>query len=502
MVFVRVCLAVLLLLAAADAQARWLVAETAHFRIHGELGESRIREEAAVLEDFHALLELLTKRTFPPESPKLDIYLVEDRGALRLLNPRLPERVAGFYTASRGGIFAVSLEPSGANREFGRDVLLHEYAHHFMMQAGNAALPAWYVEGFAEYLMTAEFRPDRIDFGGLSRGRYYVLTNMAWAPLEQVLARAPSVSQDNFYAQSWLLTHYLSRVEGMPAKRDAYLRKVAAGADPVQAFKDEIDPDLQAFQGRLRNYLSGRSFTFSRLKRKAPQEIEVQVMQLSPVADKALLPLVAVQLPRPPAERAEHLARIRAEVAKAPDDAWGARALAIADVAAGLETVGPDRLDALLLTAPTDPALLRWRARIYRADRPTAAPTDVTEARKLLVRANRASPDDWQVLSDYAATFEARGAPLSESVLAVLAKANALAPQEPTLAWRTAIAQARAGNYSEAEAVLAPLVNNPHARRAMTLERTLLEALRGRQKGEVEAALAGLRVARGQPDPD
>lgn len=500
--FVRVCFAVLFLIGAAAAEARWLVAETAHFRIHGELGEARIREEAAVLEDFHGLLELLTNRSIPADAPKLDIYLVEGQGAMRLVNPRLDRDVGGFYTATRGGILALALEPVGANRAFGRDVLLHEYAHHFMMQAGNAALPAWYVEGFAEYLMTAEFRPDQIDFGGLNQGRFYVLTNMAWAPLEQVLGRAPAVSTANFYAQSWLLTHYLSRMEGMPEKRDAYLRKVAAGADPVQAFREEVDPDLEGFQRRLRNYLEGRSFTFSRLKRKAPQEVDIKVSQLSPVANSALLPLVAVQLPRSPADRAENLARIREAVAKAPDDPWGKRALAIAEAAAGDPEAAAQRLDALLLETPADPQLLRWRARLYRADSRSATPADVAAARRLLVRANRAAPDDWLVLADYAATFEARGEALPPSVVAVLGRANALAPQEPSLARRTAIALARTGDHAAAEAVLAPLVNNPHARRPMVSERSLLAALRARDDQAVDTALVGMRMVDGGAQAD
>ena len=500
--FVRMLLVLMFLLSASGASAGWLVAETPHFRIHGTVSDSRIRQEAAVLEDFHSLLEFLTGRKFPADAPKLDIFMVEGRGQMLIVNPRLPERMAGFYAATPGGILAMSLEPTGGEADFARDTLLHEYAHHFMMQAGSTALPAWYVEGFAEYLMTAEFRPDRIDFGGINRGRYYVLRNMAWEPLERVLGRAKGVNVDSFYAQSWLLTHYLNRMEGMPAKRDAYLKKVAAGADPVEAFRQEIDPDLKAFQGRLRSYLNGRAITFSRMKREPPEKAEIRISALPPVANAALLPLVAVQLPQKANDDAANLARIRQATAKAPEDPWSRRALAIAEAAVGDPAVAAGLLDALLQQAPADAALLRWRASLHGADKPSATAGDVIAARKLLVRANRAAPNDWLVLSDYVETFEARRQPLPETVLEVLLKAYSLAPQVANLAYRTAVAEARAGDYRIAEWALAPLVNNPHSQRAMLLERNLLDALRRQDKPAVEAALAGLSVGQGQAGSD
>jgi hypothetical protein len=499
---VRLCLALVLLVSSAGARAAWLVAETPHFRIHGTVTDSRIRQEAAVLEDFHTLLELLTQRRFPADAPKLNIYLVEGRGQMLTVSPGLPSNIGGFYTATPGGILAMVQEPTGGQAEFARDTLLHEYAHHFMMQAGTAALPAWYVEGFAEYLMTAEFRSDRIDFGGVNSGRYYVLTNMPWEPLERVLGRTKGVNVDSFYAQSWLLTHYLNRMEGMPARRNAYLTKVAAGADPVEAFRQEIDPDLKAFQGRLRNYLNGRTITFSRMKRKPPGAFDIRISTLPPVANGVLLPLVAVQLPQTREHDAANMARIREAVAKAPGDPWAMRALAIAEAAAGDSRVAADRLDALLQTTPDDAELLRWRARLHRPwDRSTSA-ADLSAARKLLVRAHKAAPTDWLVLSDYVATFESREGRLPDAVLDVLAKAYSLAPQEQRLAYRTAVAMARAGQYDIAAAAMGPLVNDPHGGRAMVFERTLLDALRAREKKAVDAALSGILLAQGRQEAD
>jgi hypothetical protein len=493
-------LVLVLLLFAMPAHAGWLVAETRHFRIYGNVSESRIRQEAAVLEDFHALIEMLTGRGFDPDTPKLDIYLVGARGEMLQIWPDMGPQIAGYYSATPGGILAVAREPAaGESWNEGRETLLHEYAHHFMKQAHNAAFPSWYVEGFAEYLMTADFRPDRIEFGGYSRGRVWVLLNNPWSPLEQILARTKGVDLDNFYAQSWLLTHYMNRAEGMGPKLIAYLKRVTEGEDPVAAFRAEVTDDFPAFQARLKTYLNSRKLTYSRITRKPQAAADVRITALSPAADMALLALVAVQQPQTPEHDATQLAKIRAAAARYPQDPWAQRARAIGEAAAG----GGDRvaaaslLDAQLALTPNDPVMLRWRASLYNADSPDASAADVTAARRLLGRAFKADPSDWLVLRDYVNTFLARGEPLPQTVLDVMGKAQQLAPQERTLAMRTGLEMARAGHYALAADMIGPVVNDPHGAADMLLERNLLAALRKGNKGEVEAALDGVRIGSG-----
>jgi hypothetical protein len=146
--------------------------------------------------------------------------------------------------------------------------------------------------------------------------------------------------------------------------------------------------------------------------------------------------------------------------------------------------------------------LLRWRASLYKAHMPDATPADVSAARRLLVRAFKAAPNDWQVLSDYARTFEARPEPMPATALDVLGKAHELAPQEKTLAWRTAIAMARAGHFDVARMALGPLVNDPHAGEGTAPGRELLAALRLKDRAAVDTALAALRKEAPEPEAE
>src|SRR3712207_3311188 len=139
------------LLATAPAWAEWRKAESANFIVYSQSSEAKVREQAALLEDYHQFLRLLTGVTEPPAPNKLKVYLV--RGVAQLRQVRnVATGVAGFYTANPAGIAAFADDRAGGwgDRE---DVLFHEIAHHFMLQYRPNAYPAWFIEGFAEYVM-------------------------------------------------------------------------------------------------------------------------------------------------------------------------------------------------------------------------------------------------------------------------------------------------------------------------------------------------------------
>ena len=478
-----------LALAAFPASARWAVAETPHFRIWSEQNDRLLREDAAVLEDYHALLELVTGRKWPQEAPKLDIYIVPGLREMKIIEPEAGQNVAGLYAASSGQIAALSMRTS-ADPQFARQTLLHEYAHHFMMQVAQTAMPSWYVEGFAEYMMTAQFRPDRVEWGEVNVGRAYQLLTGSWIPLEKLLDRYSRVDPYAFYAQSWLMAHYMYRTPGMAPKLQAYLLKVAEGGDPVESFRTEVDPDLEGFQKKLRAYINGRSRTYTRMKREPPGSAAVEMRVLPESADDMLLPLVSMQYPQKGETDARNLKTIRAEAAKYKGDPWAERALAIAEAIGGDATTAAPLLDAALAKTPADPMLLRWRARLYKPFDPDTPEEDVKSARRLLTRAYKADPNDWLTLRDYVRTYQARNPVLEKNQMNALLAAYQLAPQVSELAIETGDALARAGRYREAWSVMSPTVFNPHRRNLSDEVQAYMAALKAEDGEKVKAFLA------------
>lgn len=137
---------VLLLLAPAAAQAKWLRAESPHFIVYANAGEGTLRDYVQDVEDYDRLLRRMHGGVHLDDpQAKLEIYLVNGASDLRQVFPEMKGRLAGVYTAEIDGIFAVAFKPSAA---LGDRVVRHEYYHHFMWQNFPGGYPGWMVEGW------------------------------------------------------------------------------------------------------------------------------------------------------------------------------------------------------------------------------------------------------------------------------------------------------------------------------------------------------------------
>jgi tetratricopeptide (TPR) repeat protein len=490
---IRWVVAVFLALAPAPLLAQWQVAESVHFRLHGELDAVQLAERAALLEDFHGLLVRATGRRLPPDAPRLDVFLV-DSIAEMAPQQSLPADAAGYYLADSGRISAVALarSPGGQQGLSAQELLLHEYAHHFMLGAGRFAYPAWYVEGFAEYFATAAFGPGEVRVGQVSPTRRMALDNGRWLPMERLLAREPQFAQGNdaamFYAQSWLLTHYMFRTPGLRDRFSAYLKAFASGADPEVAFRAHIDRDLGGFEQKLRRYLRS-SATFSSVDRPAGTPEAVKVVALQPDASRFLTTMVLLEHAGPAMAGGDASAAVRRLTGPNPVDPFARRALALAELEAGNSATAAALLDGLLAATPDDPDLLRWRAQAARADRTVEG---MRTARDLLTRAVAVAPSDWRVLHAYARLQRSSSGAMPGSSLDALLKAHALAPQVSEIVLDTALALSQAGRLAEAATVLEPLAWSPHGGQAASIAQRMLARARAGDRDGLLAQVSSL----------
>lgn len=482
---VRRLLLLLLSIAATPVGATWRVAESAHFRVYGDMPAEALRKRVELLEDYRSLLGQFTTARVDDDAPKLTIYLV-DAIASALPFGQIAPSAAGFYSAGDHGIAAYA-----EKGDFGQKVLLHEYAHHHMFASTGRSYPAWYVEGFAEYFMTTSFQPKRVEFGLFDRGRAYSLSGV-WLPWEQVLGRSydrlTSDERHKFYAQSWLLTHYLFRMPGMRARLAAHLAAIAAGTDPLTAFKAAVEPDLKALTRQLRAYTAGRNFTFSRLDREAPMPVPVNVRDLPASADDVLMFHAWLDNRGGASDRAAALARIRAATARHPGDALAERTLAMAELYLGDAAKALPLLDGLLASAPDDADLLRLKAEVL-----LAINRDINrgEARRLLVRAVKADPANWRAMHAYLHTHDIINNAVPGSLFDVVQLMWQLAPQASGIVIDMANVLVRAGRLAEAARVLEPVAFAPHGSTASGFARQLRDAA---LKGDAAAYLRMLRA--------
>ncbi len=474
------------LVVTSPAAAAWRVAESAHFRVYGEMSAADLRRRAELLEDYPNLLGRFTTAKLEDDTPKLTIYLVDNIQSAVPFGT-IGSTTAGFYSAGDNGIAAYA-----EKGDFGQKVLLHEYAHHHMFAATGRSYPGWYVEGFAEYFMTATFQPKRVEFGLFDRGRAYSLSEL-WLPWEKVVSRnVGALNSDErykFYAQSWLLAHYLFRMPGMREKLTAHLQAIAQGTEPLTAFKTYVEPDLKALNTKLRAYMAGRNFSFSRLDRAAPVPAPVTVRDLPASADDVLMFYAWLDNRGGARDRGAALALVQAATARHPGDALAQRTLAMAELYLGDAAKALPLLDGLLASAPEDADLLRLKAEALLAVNRDLGRGD---ARRLLVRAVKADPANWRAMHVYLHTHDIINYAVPNSLFDVVQLMWQLAPQASGIVIDMANVLVRKGRIAEAAKVLEPVAFAPHGGNASAFARGLREAaLTGDEAAYVKVLRAG-----------
>jgi hypothetical protein len=460
----RLCIGLLLLglsLVSAPAGAEWRRAESPNFVLYANESESRLRERILLLENFEQLLRMLSSGEEQP-GPKLHVYFVSGIDDLRVIRP-LPDGIAGIYTPSDEGIAAFV---DGRAEGRGTEILFHEYAHHFMAQHMAAAYPAWYVEGFADYLATVRFTRRRIEIGHFSEGRIYQLREGGWLPLDRVLSGGTGglngEAMSAFYAQSWLLVHYFYSSPERQAAGSRLLGALSRGADPAEAVEAATGLNLQAFTQELRDYLLGRLMA----RQAAPFDNappSVTITSMPAAADDLILYEAALRVGIPEENQQAHLQRVRSLAARHPEDPLAMQVRAHAEVLYGNAEAADGLLDRLLATREGDAQLLYLKGLRYLKAAESDDPPEgaAATARTWFARARAADPNHFQSLVRYVESLRGEGE-YTEEMSEMLVQATRLAPQVASIALNAAAVLMTRGEYQQAIELLAPLAANPH----------------------------------------
>jgi hypothetical protein len=475
--FLAAVAALILLAAPGLAQAKWLKAESPRFIVYGESGERSLREYAEKLETFDSILRYMHGMDIVGVPPrKLEIYLVAGNRELREVSPGLSETVAGFYAPGMGDVFAMAIRDSESDY-----VLLHEYAHHFMLQYFPYGYPAWLVEGYAEYFMSSTIRGDKIEVGRPNDTRAYSLKQSRWIPMAEVLGKTSDALKpsevDNFYAQSWAITHYMMNDPARHKQLQAYMKAVGDGADPVKAMQDVTGMDLVTFEKKLRAYVGGR-LTFQVLTRSGFTAPQITVTALPDSADGLLLAYQRMKRGLSAEEGKAFVdSTIRPRAAKYPGDRLADLTLAYGEIWFGDAAAGEAILQRMLLADSKDADALR----LLGISRVNQIEDDQDNARALLVEAGRylarshaAQPGDYRTLYYYAITRQTERDYPSENTLSVLSTAYDLAPQVASVRMLFARALIDNEEWAEARVVLIPLANSPHGGEGAAAARRML----------------------------
>ena len=283
-----------------SAHAEWFEASSTNFVVYADDSERDVRRFSERLELYHEAMEVLTGLDLPPPSPsnRVTVYVVSSPREVRRIYGDGARYVAGFYLARAGGSIAVVPQVQLQRGQIDQSmlVLLHEYAHHFLISNSQGPAPRWYNEGAAEFFASAEFPSE----GGIKLGMpaYHRAGELLYGrdvSIEQLLdptSYEDGVRKgfDSFYGKSWLLYHYLAL--GPEARRGQlrqYLQLMAAGKSSPEAGAEAFG-DFKSLERELDRYTRQKILTavFSPGQLEVPQ---IALRRLS-TGEAEILPVV------------------------------------------------------------------------------------------------------------------------------------------------------------------------------------------------------------------
>lgn len=481
----RLMLVVSLLIgvAAAPAHAEWRRATTDRFVVYSQGSESDLRERVLMLYRFDRLVRAPFGLSDALPARPLNVYMLTGRGGMEAIWPNVPENIGGWYSATEHDVY------TALNRRGPGNSLLHEYAHHTTLQNFPAATPAWFTEGVAMFYATAQIDDRETRVGYRDDSRVIALNSLPWLPLDRLLTRR-ALSGDRrqiaaFYAQSWLLTHYLltdpQRMRGLVA----YLRAVAEGTPPMEALQPTLGMTPDQLERALRRYLAGQ-MPYAVYPTPASAAPAIAMETLPPSADEMFPLSIRLDYAQRGTDGPRVFTRIRAAAERWPDDRLARMTLAKAEFAWGTPEAAEAALTAVLAQDAADVEALRWMARLRMRAASTANQSGDTvtreamngQARAFLARALAADPDDYRIYLALGRTRRTAAGYPNENDLLTWATAVELAPQVATVRGEASQAFAAAGQIDTAVALLLPLANDPHGGSLAARARQNIQALR------------------------
>lgn len=492
-------------LSAGPARAEWREARTKHFILYGSMSEAGMRAMATRLEQFDSVLRYFYRQpeVEGQESNPVTVYAVPTAQAVQRLYGKGGDNIAGFYEPRVSGSVAftpIRGDNDGPNTLQPQTVLFHEYAHHFLLGNSTVAYPAWFSEGFSEFVSTARFDRDGVMVGVAAQHRAYGLFDGSKLPIETLFdssrRKLSSQELDQVYGRGWLLTHYTMFDKDQRAKFGRYLGLLNTGTPSIAA-GDQAFGSLKQLDRELDKYLRQSKIPGMLIRFERLPKAEVAVRVLTP-GEQALIGY------RMQSDRgvnrtsgAEIYKRAASIGAAYPQDAVAQGWFAEMAYDAGEDAVAEAATDrALAVDAKSQQALL-YKGLIHLRRAEAAPNKDAKmweEARGWIVKANRADPNAAEPLAVFYRSFAMAGEKPRKSAVLGLARAFQLVPQDKGLRFTLAAQEIGDNEVDMAKVLLRPLAFDPHMP-ADNPAAQLLALLEKGDRQEVQKGLAAMSKA-------
>jgi tetratricopeptide (TPR) repeat protein len=252
-------------------QKHWFETRTAHFNIYSCGLPQDVYKLAGRLEQFcKAYAQLAGAQSV--DSPPVIVIAFPDHEAMMPFLPLYqgkPGNLAAFFQHGVDENLIVLSLPESGSPDAGMEVIFHEYTH-LLFRRNDQIWPLWLKEGMAEVYSTFQTTGRGARIANPIAYHLQTLQANPLMPLSELFGVTHDSPQYNererqgmFYAESWLLTHFLMTGDNGQhrARFGQFTTLLRQGQLPVPAFTNAMQASLQAADLGLRRYLEQGVFS-------------------------------------------------------------------------------------------------------------------------------------------------------------------------------------------------------------------------------------------------
>jgi len=201
-------------------ESHWIRVNSSHFSVVTDADDIKGHAVAARFEQMRAVFGQLLARTRINMSEPIDIIALKNDDEYSKVVPNRQGQGIGsgfFIPGEDRNYFVLNLSKEESWRAISRDFAL------VFLNCNYPPTQAWFDEGFADYFSSLRFENKQVLIGGDPDSFTELLNTTAWLAIPDLFAtsRAMPAAQESshhtvFYAESWIVMHYLLSQNKLP----------------------------------------------------------------------------------------------------------------------------------------------------------------------------------------------------------------------------------------------------------------------------------------------
>ena len=400
-IFTLALLSALPAFASSKDEPKWLEVHTAHFSVITDAGEKRGREIALRMEQMRTVFGQLLLRDKLKMPVPISVIALKSEKQYGLVAPAKQSQAPGFYVPGADRIYIVlNLVAADPWRS-----VAHPLAH-YLLNFNYPPAAGWFDEGLAEYFGSIQIRR-QVELGGdpelapewhedifdeMHRDPNVPqsLTQLASSPVWLSMVDLFNVKHDVpgtregthntlFYAQSWMVVHYLLNKNKLPEVGKyfdlVHNQKMPVDKAMIQAFDVSPAQMEEAVKAYFKS-LSGLGIALDQAKKPVADPVEIQQpdhlplpfgiddlgMAVNPVKDEEARAMIGDAMARIPEHREQALRDLQQLAADPKENELAHRGIASDSIRQQKFDLAAEELDKATELNPRDPWIWYYRS--------------------------------------------------------------------------------------------------------------------------------------------